>query len=41
VGHEHDLEPIAQGAVCGGSEERIETFGLSGRQLNADHGHIL
>jgi hypothetical protein len=41
VGHEHDLESISQCAVGGGSEERVETFGLGGRQLNADRGGIL
>src|SRR5262249_31161099 len=41
VGHEDELEAVAQFAVVGRTEEAVEVFGLGGWQLNADHGAVL
>jgi hypothetical protein len=40
VGHQDDLEAVAELAVGGGAEEGVEVLGLGRRQVNADHGAV-
>src|SRR5262249_24970192 len=40
LGHQDDLETIPQFPVVGGAEGRFQAFGLSRRQVNADHGGV-
>src|SRR5262249_52543269 len=41
VGHEDDLEAVAEFAVVGSTEEAVEAFGFGSWQLNTDQGAVL
>jgi hypothetical protein len=41
IGHQDDLQAVAQLAVLGAAEQLLQALGLGFGQLDADHGYSL